>query len=181
MVEIVTWSSLGLRVVRAGWLAGVVGGLLGCAAGVPSSSRHPLANGAFPPSRGVSLEGSEVRLPPAGQVTVVDVWSTFCEPCLRGMPRLQALWTRHRGAGLAVVGVAVDDNPGLVDERLRQLRVDYPNIVDASGSLRAALRADALPQTFVLDRRGAVRLVRVGGAEADVEAVEQAVAALLKE
>ena len=103
IVAFKVWAS---RWVRAGLPVGVLGGwLLGCSAGVPSSSNHPLAHHAFPSSREFSLAGNEVRLPPAGQVTVVDVWSTFCEPCLRGMPRLQALWTKHRGAGLAVVGV----------------------------------------------------------------------------
>lgn len=156
-------------------------GLLGCSGGLPPSSKHPLAQSAFPVSRETALDGDDVHLPSPDKITIVDVWSTFCEPCLREMPQLQALWIKHRGNGLTVVGVAIDDNPGLVSERLRQLRIDYPNVVDGAGTLRAALRADVLPQTFVIDKKGSVRLVRVGGGADDVEAVERAVEALLKE
>ena len=80
-----------------------------------------------------------------------------------------------------VVGVATDDNPGLVQEHLRRLGVTYPNVVDASGTLRGAYRADKLPQTVVMDRHGKVRVVRVGGGEEDLSALRGAVDILIGE
>jgi peroxiredoxin len=94
---------------------------------------------------------------------------------------MQALSTKYAARGLVVLGVAVDDNPGLVLQRLRELGITYPNVIDAEGSLRGALRVKELPTTLVIDRAGIVRLVRAGGDAGDMEAIEQAAEALLEE
>lgn len=155
--------------------------LLGCAPSMPPSDPHPLGQQKFPASREMTVEGQRQTLPVAGKVTLVDVWSTSCKPCMKLIPRYEKLWKERRAAGLEVVGVAVDDNPGLVLETMKQLGVSYPNIVDASGNIRATLRSAELPQSFVVDKAGQVRLVKVGGEESDADAIEQAVVRLLSE
>jgi cytochrome c biogenesis protein CcmG/thiol:disulfide interchange protein DsbE len=128
-----------------------------------------------------ALDGRALSLPTAGQVTLVDVWSTSCKPCLESMPSIEALWKNKKPQGLAVIGVAVDDNPGLVVEQIKRLGITYPNVVDADGSLQAALRASVLPQTLLVDRAGKVRFVIKGGSPADVDMIRRATEALLSE
>ena len=159
----------------------LVGALASGCASIPRSDPHPLAHHAFPKQQGASLDGGEITIPSTGRVTLIDVWSTACKPCMKLMPKIDAIWEKYRARGLDVVGVAVDDNPGLVVERLRELHVRYPNIVDASGNIRAALRSADLPQTFVIDRAGQVRVVRVGGDDDDAVAIEAAAEKLLGE
>ncbi|MEI7894076.1 MAG: TlpA disulfide reductase family protein [Myxococcales bacterium] len=72
------------------------------------------------------------------------------------LPAMQALSTKYAARGLVVLGVAADDNPGLVQQRLRELGITYPNVIDAEGSLRGALRVKELPTTLVIDRAGSV-------------------------
>jgi thiol-disulfide isomerase/thioredoxin len=129
----------------------------------------------------MSLDGTLVKLPAHGKVTMVDFWATSCAPCVKMMPKLAALYDEKRAAGLVVVGVASDDNPGLVQARLRELGVTYPNIVDAAGTIRGAYRATDLPQTVLIDRHGKVRVVRLGGGEEDLRALRVAVDSLLGE
>ena len=128
-----------------------------------------------------ALSGRGVRLPEKGKVTLVDVWSTSCKPCLEAMPALERLHQQEQGAGLAVVGIAVDDNPGLVRDFVQKLGVSYPNVVDGDGSLQQALQAPRLPQTMVVDRQGKVRFVVVGGGTEDLKQIQQAVRAVLAE
>jgi thiol-disulfide isomerase/thioredoxin len=136
---------------------------------------------AGPAESGLALDGTEVRLPALGKVMLIDFWAISCAPCLKIMPVVEALHRDKRAADLVVVGVAADDNPGLVQERLRELGVTYPNLLDVEGTLRGACQVTELPQSVVVDRQGRVRVVRVGGDAADLEAVHNAVDSLLNE
>jgi len=142
---------------------------------------HALLAASLAPRREVALDGAMVAIPASGRVTVVDVWATTCTPCMRMMPGIEALYEEKGAAGLAVIGVATDDNPGLVQERLRALGITYPNIVDAEGGVRGALRVDALPTTFVVGRDGRVRVVQVGGTPESLVILRNAVASLMAE
>ena len=132
-----------------------------CGAAALSTEPHPLVAQTPALRKEMSLDGALVSLPTPGKVTVVEVWQSSCKPCLAEMPHLQALFRDKQSAGFSVIGIAADDNPGLVQDLVKQLGVTYPNVVDAEGQVRGALRVGAeLPTTFVFDRRGAVRVVR---------------------
>ncbi|MEI7894140.1 MAG: TlpA disulfide reductase family protein [Myxococcales bacterium] len=135
----------------------------------------------LPVRREPTMTGTIVSIPTPGSVTLVDVWSTTCAPCLATMPEIEAMWRAHKGAGLRVIGVAVDDNPGLVDKKVRELGITYPIVMDPSGILRGALRVTELPGAFVVDRTGKVRVFREGGDGSDRRALRDAVEALLAE
>ena len=153
-----------------------------CGAALLSTESHPLVAASLAPRQEMSLDGVLIAIPTPGKVTLVDVWQSSCKPCLAEMPHLQALSRDKQSAGLSVIGVAADDNPGLVQDLVKKLGVTYPNVVDAEGQVRGALRVGAdLPTTFVFDRRGAVRVVRIGGDAADVRALDAAVDTLLAE
>ena len=68
-----------------------------------------------------------------------------------------------------------------VQQRLRELGVKYPNVVDDSGTVRGAYRVTDLPQSVLVDRHGKVRVVRLGGGEEDLRALRAAVDTLLGE
>lgn len=129
-----------------------------------------------------TLSGDLATFPKQGKVTVIDFWSTSCAPCVKMMPAIQALHSEHEAAGLYVVGVAIDDNPGLVAERLKKMGVTYTNVLDdGASSVRGAYQVTDLPQTFIFDKKGVLRVVTRGGDEADVAKIEDAVEFLLSE
>lgn len=169
--------------LRALALALVFGSMiLGCGGSLPASKPHPLLDKAPDAIEQVTLEGEMVKFPQKGKVTVLDFWSTNCKPCVKMMPELQALYAERKGAGLSMVGVAIDDNPGLVTERLKKMGVTYVNVLDDSGStIRGAYQVSDLPQTFIFDRKGQLRVVTQGGDEKEVAAIRDAVDFLLSE
>ncbi len=154
--------------------------LAGCG-GVLVTERHARLGAVLPERTEPALSGERIALPAPGKVTLVDVWQTSCAPCMKVIPHLEQLHASRAARGLVVVGVAADDNPGLVEQRLRELGVTYANVVDADGHLGGALGATTLPTTLLIDRAGKVRLVRVGGDDADLAAVDAGVDALLAE
>ncbi|MBL8740322.1 MAG: TlpA family protein disulfide reductase [Myxococcales bacterium] len=169
--------------LRALALALVFGSMiLGCGGSLPASKPHPLLDKAPDAIEQLTLEGEMVKFPQKGKVTVLDFWSTNCKPCVKMMPELQALYAERKGAGLSMVGVAIDDNPGLVTERLKKMGVTYVNVLDDSGStIRGAYQVSDLPQTFIFDRKGQLRVVTQGGDEKEVAAIRDAVDFLLSE
>ncbi len=156
--------------------------LVGCGASLPASQPHALLDKSPEAIEQVSLAGEMVKFPEKGKVTVLDFWSTSCEPCIKMMPALQSLHSERKAQGLAMVGVAIDDNPGLVQERLKKLGVTYVNVIDDSGStIRGAYQVSDLPQTFIFDKKGQLRVVTKGGDDGEVAAIQDAVSFLLAE
>jgi cytochrome c biogenesis protein CcmG, thiol:disulfide interchange protein DsbE len=115
------------------------------------------------------LSGQPRRLDAwAGRVTVVNVWASWCPPCLAEMPSLQRLHEQLGPEGLVVLGLSVDEHALEAQEIVRTTRVGYPNLHDPDGRrVLELLEIQGLPTTFVVDREGVVVDVFAGIAEYD--------------
>lgn len=118
-----------------------------------------------------------------GQVVVLNIWATYCTPCLVEMPTLNKLQRRYKKAGLAVVPVAYD--PGgvpAIKKFFRQARIQYlPIALDKQGTGLGALTPASLPMTYVFNRQGAMVGVVDGADDWFSEAAQTAIEQLLRE
>lgn len=112
---------------------------------------------------------------------MVDFWATFCQPCIELMPLYEQVWQDYQGRHVAVIGVSTDDNPGLVGQRLNELGVTYPNVLDDDGILQGRYRVRELPRTLLFDAKGRLRLVLTGKGAAEAERFRTGIEALLAE
>jgi peroxiredoxin len=97
------------------------------------------------------------------------------------MPTFQKLWAERKADGLDVIGVASDDNPGLVSEHVKALGVTYWQVVDATAAIRGDFHVAQVPHSVVIDRKGRVRLSLQGGKPEDLEKIVNAAKAALEE
>ena len=104
-----------------------------------------------------------------GQVVVVNVWGSWCPPCIAEAPGLQRVWDQVRGQGAQFVGIDVNDNTAAARAHERRFGVTYPSIEDEAGrvllGLRGSLPPKAVPSTLVLDRRGRIAARVLGQVE----------------
>lgn len=111
--------------------------------------------------------GQPVTIPAAwaGRPTLVNLWATWCAPCLKEMPDLQAFADAQGATGVRVVGIALDD-AAAVAAFLRQHGITYPVLLDAAGPADAGVRlgnpAGVLPYSVLVSDDGRLLKTRIG-------------------
>ena len=96
-----------------------------------------------------------------GKVVLVDVFATWCQPCVRSLPGLSRL-SKLRPDDLAVVGILSGDDPKRLPSFLKRHPLPYFVALE-SPATRSHFQADALPTIYVVDRDGRVRDKIIGG------------------
>jgi thiol-disulfide isomerase/thioredoxin len=167
-----TWAGRG---VAAGLALGLVLG--GAWIGQHLDQLRPLSEGDAPPSVPLPAITADGSLGPPitlgalrGQVVLVDLWATWCQPCRAAMPGLVALGQRDAGRGLRVVAINLDD-PVAAAKMFADAHWDVP-LYWGSAEVSERFGVSTIPHAVVIDRAGVVRGVFRGdpaGAEALAE------------
>ena len=100
-----------------------------------------------------------------GKSLIINFWATWCQPCRREIPLLEALNSRWADRGVAVIGIAVDQRDR-VAAYADELKIAYPLLIGDEDALEAAaafgVESPAFPFTVFTDRRGEVVALYVG-------------------
>jgi thiol-disulfide isomerase/thioredoxin len=94
-----------------------------------------------------------------GQPLLINFWATWCAPCLREMPMLEARWQAHKDSPLSIVGIAID-RLDAVKPYIEKTGVTYPILVGQSAAMDAAQQFGpdfaGLPYTVIADGDGRI-------------------------
>jgi DsbE subfamily thiol:disulfide oxidoreductase len=115
-----------------------------------------------------------------GKVTIIDFWASWCEPCKKELPFLDALSKSHKSKGLNVIGVNVDDDKKDALEFLKKVPVAFVVVHDAGKKLVETIGIPTMPTSFVVDAKGKVRFKHAGFSDKDPELIKKEVETLLK-
>jgi thiol-disulfide isomerase/thioredoxin len=117
----------------------------------------------------------------SGKVVLVDFWASWCGPCLRSFPWMNELQQRHAGEGLVIVAVNLDQDRTLADAFIKKLPPKFRVEFDPAGQIATRFGVEAMPTSFLIDRRGKVRVRHAGFRDAQRAPREQQIQQLLKE
>ena len=92
-----------------------------------------------------------------GKVVLVSYWATWCAPCKKDMPRLDAFYRRYRDRNLTMIGISVDRAADLPKVRKVMASLAYPVALLKDATDNGFGAPDGVPITWIVDADGKVR------------------------
>ena len=142
-------------------------GLLGCQSGVkrtellPGETKLETAAPEFhqPTLAGDSLATADLL----GKITLVNFWATWCGPCIIEIPDFVGLQEEWKDRPFQIIGVSMDDM-GFegIETFVKDLEMNYPQIMDTGELADSFGGVWALPTTFVVDQNGVIQSSYLG-------------------
>jgi thiol-disulfide isomerase/thioredoxin len=113
------------------------------------------------------LDGAvvDLRTRYAGKRLLINVWASWCGPCIEEMPELDRFAAAQGAEGVQVIGLALDTPDGVRDF-IRQVPVRYPIVLDTPGPADASVwlgnAKGVLPYTVLVDADGRIARQKIG-------------------
>ena len=89
-----------------------------------------------------------------GQIVVLNLWATWCPPCVEETPSLVQFAEKMKTHGVVVLGISVDEDSNALQNFVQEYHISYPIGRDPDRSLSARYGTVQFPETYILDRRG---------------------------
>jgi cytochrome c biogenesis protein CcmG/thiol:disulfide interchange protein DsbE len=112
---------------------------------------QPLADFALADLQGRAMQLSALR----GSVVFINVWATWCPPCVDEMPTIQRLYERLQPRGLRVVTISLDAlGAQIVTPFMHNYQLTFPVLLDPQGTVERMYRTSGVPESFIVDKHG---------------------------
>lgn len=168
--------------MRRWLLLGAAFGVLGIGAVVlvrtpaPPAFPYPAPDFLLPDTRGQAVRLSQLK----GKVVFLNVWATWCGPCRKEMPTMQALADTLRGEDFVLLAASQDvDGAAVVRPYLEEGGYRFPVLLDVRGEVGKKYGVTGYPETFVIDRQGRVVYHHIGYGDWSQPRVEAALRRLI--
>ncbi|MFN7916739.1 MAG: TlpA disulfide reductase family protein [Vicinamibacterales bacterium] len=110
-----------------------------------------------------TLDGHDVHLASLkGKVVLVDFFASWCIPCRKSFPEIEALHHEFASKGLVVLAVNVDEEHRNAEMFLEKYPHTMTIVLDPKGAAAEAFKVNAMPSTMILDRSGHIRYTHKG-------------------
>jgi len=89
-----------------------------------------------------------------GKVVYVDFWASWCVPCRKSFPWMNAMQAKHQQDGLVVLSINLDAQAELAEKFLQQTPANFAILYDAKGKLAKKFKLKGMPSSYLFDRQG---------------------------
>lgn len=115
-----------------------------------------------------------------GKVVYLDFWASWCGPCKKSFPWMEAMHKKYERMGLKVIAVNLDKKKALADKFLKKIPANFPILFDPAGVLANQYQLAGMPMTYIIDRNGVIRYRHIGYVPAMQGHYERQIVDLLK-
>ncbi len=144
----------------------------------------PIPGNPAPAWEGRTLDGEVVSLESLkGQVVLLNVWATWCAPCIREMPALDRLERTYRDRGVRVIGASVDRGSAAPQVRrfVEEHDISFLILLDPDQTIMSRFRTLGVPETFLIGPDGVIAHRWIGEFDPMVPSERARVDALLSD
>jgi thiol-disulfide isomerase/thioredoxin len=118
--------------------------------------------GSLPPAQLLNESGEVIDLSSfKGKKVFINLWATWCPPCVAEMPSIQELYNQTRNSNTEFVMISLDKNFDIAKKWALQKNYNLP-LYYASGELPGELQVAGIPTTFIFDEEGNLIFNHVG-------------------
>jgi len=106
------------------------------------------------PTRDTTLSLKNLK----GKAIVLNVWASWCVPCNQEAPMLQSAWKQAQAQDKNVVFLGIDFQDASSDALtfLRKYDINYPNVLDTTGSVSIDYGVTGVPETIFINSKGTI-------------------------
>lgn len=151
-------KALRVRAAAAALCAGLIAASAGCKTGGPPATGDLAPEFVLQSTAGAIRKLSNFR----GKVVLVNLWATWCPPCVAELPVLDQLAAKYGNKGLVVLAVAGDEDVRAVHDFLARSPVKFEVLLDPNGAIGTQYGITGYPETFFVDRQGRLQDKIVG-------------------
>jgi peroxiredoxin len=102
------------------------------------------------------LDGESVSLSDyRGKVVLLNIWATWCLPCVAEMPSMEKLYNQLKGDPFEILAVSIDTaGTSAVAPFMRKHRLTFPVLIDTQGITRIVYNTTGVPESFIINKQG---------------------------
>lgn len=114
-------------------------------------------------------------------LTVIDFWATWCQPCVQSIPHLNEMASLYAEKGVAFIGVSIDGprNQSKIAPFIRSMGVNYPILRDINSELMSELNVTAVPTLLIYDASGELVYTHEGYRPGDEQSIAEEIESFL--
>jgi peroxiredoxin len=117
----------------------------------PLETGRPAPNFTFPGLDGNMVSLSNYR----GHVVLVNVWATWCPPCVDEMPSMERLYKELKGENFEILAVSIDSlGTKAVAPFMEKYNLSFPAIMDPDGTIKTLYQTTGVPESFIVNQEG---------------------------